>query len=1196
MKTRFKTMFAIVIAVIMVSAIAVGCGKKKEKWPAVTDRTPVTDTRTMNFTTFDSADNELKNYASLYQAIDELNREGNDGDYVKNTTDNTVIFTNAPNSASDLFYFYESSSYLKHGPWKESFAQEIQDNPRTHTINAKDGKLNYSRYSLESNKGVNSCAAWIFSKASPANVIIQPVLYSGITKAEFKAELTKAKIAPSFNKDQKTYARVGFLSQQGYVVADMGIACDTSTGRWYLYTGTRGMEDDEITLGVPVMDSTWNDTEKCFVPNNDVSIMIDQIVNDKKQEVTVTVTPIGRDKVYSQTLQHDKLEAAGTLAINASLNPDIATKGNSAYDIMNGSYIKNLRIVDAKGYVKAGLTDVDYDGNSPVLTEGEHDLYTLSAANSYTVMYNDDNSSHAVLDKVDTINLDFAKASTPSLSMIPIDKVVAKIEALPSPNKVMIKDTAAIESAQEDFNKLTKAQQDKISTELIEKLDECGKALTSIPSIFTAYTKGGVMIGKWYGLYAAIDEIFVKLDKYIDGGATLVGTEGAYIENTDGEKVFKFGSGFYMYDKNYTSLGEQGWSADYSVGGVKNPYSTAFSVPGNMAIVAQSNRTNSGSITKRGFNAIKHAGLTLDNASAGSDLESQMNNLWGAFRNRSNANRITFAQAHSWADTSYSHKSMTQVYKLTDSKIMPSLNPLQSNIAQIYSGYAYANTGFTKDVGIYLDSSKVNVGGKAEWKFMSSSTEVSKTTTWDFTDEVVATATKNDKGEFVTDYDLKLVTEYIYGDAGTSALKLTVTRLGKDGVPVADNPTSTYTKLMGNNIPADSGKSYDYGISFTPDTWTNNRKTPDITNGGYFKNAILMESTILNKDDGIVDMMYANPNGHQQISTTYGEPNVSIKHTGGTDPVTFNFDYSIRAAKEGMSRDDAEKFEKEFAALELTAEKIEQLTLADANIADIKAANTSYFNLPKESKIYLKADTITLADALQVKLTALDNSALAVAFDLKTEALELTVEKINTLTLKDTNIETYKAIIAEYQTLSAPVLELVKEENKTLLNALKTKVETLIANAAAAATFETKFETLALTTEIIEAITLEDVKIADYRVILADYAALSADVKALVKEANITLLDALKAKIEALDLSALTAAAAAFDTKFETLALTSEIVEAITLEDAKIAEYRAILTDYAALPTEVKALIKAENATMADALKVKIETLDAAII
>jgi hypothetical protein len=201
-------------------------------------------------------------------------------------------------------------------------------------------------------------------------------------------------------------------------------------------------------------------------------------------------------------------------------------------------------------------------------------------------------------------------------------------------------------------------------------------------------------------------------------------------------------------------------------------------------------------------------------------------------------------------------------------------------------------------------------------------------------------------------------------------------------------------------------------------------------------------------------------------------------------------------------------------------------------------------------------------------------------------ALNLTQTIIDELTLEDTKLNSYRAIITEFTELALEAKGIMPSANLTLMNNLITKINALDDMTA----FNTALDALSLTQTIIDDLTLEDAKIADYRSIATSFAGLSSEAKVLLDSADVTLMDNLTTKINALD------DITAFNTALDALSLTQTIIDNLTLEDAKIADYRSIATSFAGLSSEAKALLDSADVTLMDNLTTKLTALDSPVI
>ena len=240
--------------------------------------------------------------------------------------------------------------------------------------------------------------------------------------------------------------------------------------------------------------------------------------------------------------------------------------------------------------------------------------------------------------------------------------------------------------------------------------------------------------------------------------------------------------------------------------------------------------------------------------------------------------------------------------------------------------------------------------------------------------------------------------------------------------------------------------------------------------------------------------------------------------------------------------------------------------------AAVDAALAAYEKLDADAKA-LVADQKAALDNLKSKISAPKDAA---AFN--SAHGDVLGKTADTVTAADA--AKVDAALAAYNTLSSYAKALVVEE-KTLLDALKAKVDALAAQEAAAAFKNTHAGILAKTVDNVKAADAVKVDAA-----LTAYNALGKDVKDLLG-AEKTKLDALKAEIAGLGASeAEKEAAQAF--KNEATTVLEKAVDDVTPADKEAIE--AALAEYDALGETEKALLAVEKAHLDD-LKAKIDEL-----
>ncbi|GHV25762.1 hypothetical protein AGMMS4952_04370 [Spirochaetia bacterium] len=268
-------------------------------------------------------------------------------------------------------------------------------------------------------------------------------------------------------------------------------------------------------------------------------------------------------------------------------------------------------------------------------------------------------------------------------------------------------------------------------------------------------------------------------------------------------------------------------------------------------------------------------------------------------------------------------------------------------------------------------------------------------------------------------------------------------------------------------------------------------------------------------------------------------------------------------------------------------------TVAIADEAAVTAAITAYNDLSAEAKALLSAEKSNL-DALKAKVDALKAAENATPADTSTATAFKTAHSVvlgktvDTVAIADEAAVT--AALTAYNALSAGAKLLVSVE-KNKLDILKAKIDELKAAAGnpaqeAADTFKTTHA--AILAKTVDTVAISDE--ADVDAALASYGALSADAKGLLT-AEKTLLDSLKAKIEALKAETGNPAQEAADTFKTTHAVILEkTVDTVAISDE--ADVDTALAAYELLSADAKDLLTAEK-TLLDSLKAKIDELKA---
>ena len=439
------------------------------------------------------ADNvEFGRYKSLYQAIEVSIQEADRGSYVvADGKDKRKLFENIDGFAADskdMFWYYSDTNRLAgYNNWIPTYAKDLEGTDYITVMNEHAGAgaayMNGIEY-VGLGEGVEATTpVWNTQWYVESSATVDLEAYSGITKEVYELELSKAEIAPVYQNEvgTETYAYVGFITADGNYIFHMGLACETTTGNWYYYTGESSANagpNIEIHKDQCVLTSTWNDTKKCYIPNSDVTLSLETLMLEKGTDNEHYVNRLDAKFTNGKEVRFDfedgRLTQCGTIRFTAALD---IIGDNSVKDYMNGSYFNNLIVKSAKGYAFEEVL-ADY-GALPTLEAGEYNLLNSSEVNParYKTMIYTPSCTSYEFNGVDTYNFSFTKETqTENVYSDSLDSVYDLIQALPSDNLT----AEVVNPASTAFNSLKKYEKhvfDKINQDVYKKLMDALEAI-----------------------------------------------------------------------------------------------------------------------------------------------------------------------------------------------------------------------------------------------------------------------------------------------------------------------------------------------------------------------------------------------------------------------------------------------------------------------------------------------------------------------------------------------------------------------------------------------------------------------------------------------------------------------------------------------------------------------------------------------
>ena len=373
------------------------------------------DDREAIYTHYSADGKEVDSYASLYTAIFNCVDMGESEDYVCQKGSSEKLFVNhdafdKESGNSDMYWWYDGgNSYGNYTPYDDTFWGTLRDDD--YTMIMKNGvnatALNfYSSYkTVKTTEDVfkfkyDRVDKWHICTELEASATVDMEAYSGITKSVYKIDLSESKITPAYDGCDDTYAYVGFITADGEYVVNVGLRCDTRDGNWYYYAGEASIESSSIELDDEncYLTSTWDETEKCFRPDGDVTMTMELLKLKDEDGLDYIVHRLTMDfgdgRVVVKDYEDLDLTQCGTIRFTCGL--DIVSE-NTLGDLMCGAKFENLVVTDAKATVLEEMLDpliygigaeISYAGEYDILNS--HDEYFVGedSARFHTIIYN----------------------------------------------------------------------------------------------------------------------------------------------------------------------------------------------------------------------------------------------------------------------------------------------------------------------------------------------------------------------------------------------------------------------------------------------------------------------------------------------------------------------------------------------------------------------------------------------------------------------------------------------------------------------------------------------------------------------------------------------------------------------------------------------------------------------------------------
>lgn len=414
------------------------------------------DQRTNAYEAFSTEGTSLGQYKSIAAATNAavVNDADDDqyGGYVTKIGDSQKLFKNREGYADgndDVFWYYnEGTELAAMNCFDSTDSIAMLHNSNMITTNV----TGYGSYSTQSWNGyrmldINGqpitgrvANSWELSSTMDSAVMYFTgrSSFPGITRLSYTIDLSSVKIVPNYEGTDSTYAFMGFYAWQDYYVIAMGIACDVSTGNWYVYEGTSrddSFSDVEYNLGECMMTSTYNEADGYFRPDVStvtLSIETKQLTDPDDEEETYQVDALKiscGDAIYERYITDEYISqcfAGANLAYNNAYaftaGLDIKNKvvkgvKAAAVDYFNGAKFENLIVSSATAYVPTSeeMSDLQYGSIikeewrgkefNLVMAGGEH----TSEIYDYTILNTAAFATYTAQNGKDCFSFDYSK-------------------------------------------------------------------------------------------------------------------------------------------------------------------------------------------------------------------------------------------------------------------------------------------------------------------------------------------------------------------------------------------------------------------------------------------------------------------------------------------------------------------------------------------------------------------------------------------------------------------------------------------------------------------------------------------------------------------------------------------------------------------------------------------------------------------
>lgn len=400
------------------------------------------DSRPACYGVFEQDGTHIKNFNSLYTAIDYLINQQEPEAYITKTKEidrNKKLFVYSSNR-ENMYFFQDGICLDDVVPQETFFLDDLYFKPNI--IAVSDKSPNNIMHSFTISQGQDFDLLSLIDFSQDAFLISKA--QDGITMFSYNIELSGVRLYPSLNLSQPVYFKTGYKIPADNGILEFGLVCDTRTGNWYYYDG--GNEYDEDAC---VLTSHWNREKRYFTPEEDVVMTYETKFTDGKSVNTLTCTfSSGREYVFDLTANTSVNDTKAYFFAGLDIQSE-----QSVPDYMNGAGVQNLKISKAIGYkIKEG---------------GDYQKINLTDSGQVkTLLYNT-----AVLN-ADYSNKDFAvynfsydfdhDQSAYSKELIAVQNL---IDGLKDGNEITIEDKDNIKTVQKEYEKLSDYQKKLINAQ-----------------------------------------------------------------------------------------------------------------------------------------------------------------------------------------------------------------------------------------------------------------------------------------------------------------------------------------------------------------------------------------------------------------------------------------------------------------------------------------------------------------------------------------------------------------------------------------------------------------------------------------------------------------------------------------------------------------------------------------------------------